>query len=238
MGDEERPQLHPRIYEQVEQLMYRLDGLYWRELADMQIPAARLHSQPDPPKLPLMLQGIIEQYASALFRVEAEQYEQIASSPYLMAWLSRLADRVQLRVIAAFDRIEKVAMPERSFEYHGLNRTEMIESLRTSLWHAGNRVAQNFAEKASAQATARVVPTQAVVVPPKRRSSMVTSASAVEKMERYIRARALDYADFAASAGTTDKTLRSFRNTKSVRRSIFYGIAKAMNVSVEELLKD
>jgi hypothetical protein len=69
-----------------------------------------------------------------------------------------------------------------------------------------------------------------------RFSGTITSRDAVERMDAYIVGRGLGLTEFACQAGTTDRTLRSFRKTATVRRDIFDGIAKAMGLTREELL--
>jgi hypothetical protein len=73
---------------------------------------------------------------------------------------------------------------------------------------------------------------------PTRMRGTVTSPSAARKMEAYLQAKGIGLTDFATSAGTTDRTLRSFRKTGKVRRDIFDSIAKQMGTTKEELLKD
>lgn len=74
--------------------------------------------------------------------------------------------------------------------------------------------------------------------PEKRRfSGIVTSRSAANKMESYIESKGLGFTDFASRAGTTDRTLRKFRKTGKVRRDILRGIAHAMGLKIEDLLK-
>jgi hypothetical protein len=70
------------------------------------------------------------------------------------------------------------------------------------------------------------------------RTGSVYSPTAVERMEAYIEKSGIGYTDFASSAGTSDKTLRSFRNTKKVRRYVLDGIAKAMGTTREDLIKE
>ena len=41
---------------------------------------------------------------------------------------------------------------------------------------------------------------------------------------------------FAIEVGTSDRTLRKFRNTGRVKKSIFADIAKAMGITKESLL--
>jgi hypothetical protein len=73
---------------------------------------------------------------------------------------------------------------------------------------------------------------------PTRMRGTVTSPSAARKMEAHLEAKGIGVTDFATRAGTTDRTLRSFRKTGKVRRDIFDNIAEQMGTTKEELLKD
>jgi hypothetical protein len=73
---------------------------------------------------------------------------------------------------------------------------------------------------------------------PSRLPSTVTSPSAARKLEDYIQRTGVGLTEFATQIGTTDRTLRSFRRTGKIRRSIFEGIAKAMGTTKKSLLGD
>ena len=73
---------------------------------------------------------------------------------------------------------------------------------------------------------------------PSRLPSTITSPSAARKLEAYVQGRGIGLTEFATQIGTTDRTLRSFRKTGKIRRSIFEGIAKAMGTTKESLLSD
>lgn len=72
---------------------------------------------------------------------------------------------------------------------------------------------------------------------PARFSPTISSPSAARKMEAYMNAKGLDQTEFSIQAKTTDKTIRKFRQTGKVKRSILVGIAAAMGISREELLR-
>jgi hypothetical protein len=57
-------------------------------------------------------------------------------------------------------------------------------------------------------------------------------------METYLKSKNIGQTDFAATVGTTDRTLRSFRKTGKVRRDIFKSIAIHMGTTMEALLKE
>ena len=70
-----------------------------------------------------------------------------------------------------------------------------------------------------------------------RLESAITSSVAVRRLEAYLKSGVVSQTEFATKAGTTDRTIREFRRTGKVRRSIFDQIAKAMGLTREELLK-
>lgn len=73
--------------------------------------------------------------------------------------------------------------------------------------------------------------------PPQRLKATVDSPDAVRRMDAYLSAQGIGLTEFAVRVNTTDRTLRSFRKTSRVRRDIFEGIAKAIGISKEDLLK-
>jgi hypothetical protein len=71
---------------------------------------------------------------------------------------------------------------------------------------------------------------------PRRKVSIGTHAAA-RRMESYIDSKGMNLTEFASLAGTTDKTLRKFRENGCIKRDVFDGIAKAMGITREELLR-
>jgi hypothetical protein len=71
----------------------------------------------------------------------------------------------------------------------------------------------------------------------RRWKASVGTHAAARRMEAYIESKGLDLKGFARRAGTTDRTLRKFRKTGLVRRSVFDEIARAMGLTRDELLK-
>ena len=74
-------------------------------------------------------------------------------------------------------------------------------------------------------------------VPAKRLKATVTSPIAARRMEAYMVSKGIGQTEFAVQVGTTDRTLRTFRQKGKVRRDIFDAIAKAMGTTREALLK-
>jgi DNA-binding Xre family transcriptional regulator len=73
---------------------------------------------------------------------------------------------------------------------------------------------------------------------PKRMPSSITSLAAVKRMDAFRAKKHWNLTEFATQAQTTERTIRKFRKTYSIRRSILEGIAKAMNMTIEELTSE
>lgn len=71
-----------------------------------------------------------------------------------------------------------------------------------------------------------------------RLRATIYSPVAARRMETYLVSKSISQTDFAATVGTTDRTLRSFRKTGKVRRDIFKSIATHMGTTKEALLKE
>lgn len=71
-----------------------------------------------------------------------------------------------------------------------------------------------------------------------RMTCMIYSPVAVDKMTAFIEKNYFgSLPDFAHYAGPGERTLREFRRTKRLRRDILKQVADAMNVSLEDLIK-
>ena len=70
-----------------------------------------------------------------------------------------------------------------------------------------------------------------------RLAATVASLAAARRMEEYLEVNGIGQTEFAIRVGTTDRTLRRFRKSGKIRRSIFEVIAAQLGVSREELLK-
>jgi len=78
-----------------------------------------------------------------------------------------------------------------------------------------------------------------VITPPKpkRLSAHITNSTAARKMQEFMDSHCLNQTEFAIQANTSDKTIRKFRRTGQIKRSIVPDIAKAMGITKEELLR-
>jgi hypothetical protein len=81
-------------------------------------------------------------------------------------------------------------------------------------------------------------PTSPPVEQRERLRATVYSPIAARRMETYLKSKSIGQTDFAATVGTTDRTLRSFRKSGKVRRDIFKSIANHMGTTMEALLKE
>jgi hypothetical protein len=75
------------------------------------------------------------------------------------------------------------------------------------------------------------------IAKPERLPARASCPNAVAKVDAYLKSKGIGLTEFAIQAGTTDRTLRRFRATGKVRRDILDGIAAAIGLSRETLLK-
>jgi hypothetical protein len=135
-----------------------------------------------------------------------------------------------------------------TLDYHGLTKEEMTKAIRQGTDEATKRRLEPlkrrekeqevYAETARHLMAVREVEKRLEPQKPKRLPSTITSLSAARKVEAYIGQNCIGLTEFATRAGTTDRTLRTFRKTGKIRLSIFEEIAKAMGTTKESLLKD
>jgi hypothetical protein len=252
MIDPERPPLDPLIFEEIKARLHAVDQRHWPVLIAFQVPNFHPLNIPVPPQRPLQFREAVLSYALSRFDIEAYYYAPFRADFRYPPWLTRLAGRVVDRVVDALDKIEQ-GNTKSSLWFHGISQQEIVEAVRLRLWEISNLYIskkdepQNDAVAFSdvqVSSTPQIVTATPSVGPPavpdkrKRASASIQSAMAAKRMEAYIEAHGLGYTEFASKAHTTDKTLRTFRNSGKVRRDIFEAIAKAMGISKEELLKN
>lgn len=80
-------------------------------------------------------------------------------------------------------------------------------------------------------------PSVVAPISPKNWPASIGSPAAVREVETFIRAKGMSLTEFATQVGTTDKTLRKFRKTGRIKRSIFDDMAKVMKLTREQLLR-
>lgn len=247
MQEPERPPLHPLAYEQIDQMLHRADLSHWTAIAEMRGSRYYPPDQLVPPRTPQHLLSHIRFYATTLFKTEADQYEQFRPDKRYQRWLSLLSDRVIARVKDALEKLESRDPMSLILGYHGLNWLEVETDLKAMLAAIVMQYDQGTAPsqvrgKPAAHPLAATNQTQGDTREPQSRksgrlSSTITSQSAASKVDAYIKRSDKTQTQFAIRAGTTDKTIRKFRQTGTIRRSLLPGIATAMGTTTEELLK-
>lgn len=238
-----RPPLHPLACEQIDQLLHRVDEQHWPTITGMRVKNYYPPDTPVPPQSPQHLLGQIRWYASILMGTEADQYDQFRKDGRYPAWLSGLAERVLERVLTSLKRLDQGDPDCLLLAYHGVAIPAVESELRTVLWEICQQYQQGIAPSQT-KTTPPVMsrsPTSIASAPilssRKRAPISVRSESAARKLEEYVEANGIGYTEFANRVPTTDRTLRNFRRTGIVKRDVFEGIAKAMGITKETLLK-
>ena len=138
MDDLDRPPLRPYVYEQIDNALHYVDKTYWTMLCEMRVGGiqnldARLgDSPPSPPKRPLHLREILQAYARQLFHAEAQEYPR--NSQQIKHWLSKLAARIEDRIVRSIDRLENGVRG--TLVHHGVTRSEMRRVIEQALQEA------------------------------------------------------------------------------------------------------
>jgi hypothetical protein len=248
MNNLDRPVLTLEAEFQIEIAQNQIHANYWSLLEQMQVGTAEaneenaeldkfLLSRAPTPKSPNGLRRILTLYSSALFESEATFYP---NDPRLGYWLRKLAERVTARTLETVSHLEVAGRKRKlSLEHHGVTQSDMRATISTAL--NADIEAQTKTHMMTAiadQIKARLASPTVKEAKPKRMRATIECPAAARKLEAYLRSEGLGQTEFAIKAGTTDRTLRKFRKTGMVKRSIFEGIAKAMGTTKEALLKD
>ena len=241
MNDPERPPLPPITCEQIDVRLHQIDQQHWPEIAKFKDPLFYPLSVPVPPQRPLQFTLCLQSYASVLFKVEADEYEQFRKDGRYPAWLSRLVSRIVARVLDAVEKVEYGNPKMASLWSHGVTRQALEAALREFLEGIKSqyewRDTGPHTQVSQASNPPAIVEQITQTPAPQRMSATIHAPSAARKMEVYMNAKGLDQTEFSIQAGTTDKTIRKFRQTGKIKRTILAGIAAAMGISREELLK-
>jgi hypothetical protein len=72
--------------------------------------------------------------------------------------------------------------------------------------------------------------------PAKRQPRTIGNPAAARQMEAHLEVHAISVTEFAGRVGTTDRTLRKFRQTGKINRETFDSIATKMGLTRDELL--
>src|SRR5271154_6697414 len=132
MNDPFRPPLHPIAREQIKMLLDKVDQQHWPLIAAWRVPKYFPLDTPVPSQSPLHFLNSLQVYASALLKVEADQYEPFRSYEQYPVWLSNLTERILVRVLDAVEKIEQ-GNPKATLWYHGLTQPEIAEGVRETL---------------------------------------------------------------------------------------------------------
>lgn len=201
---------------------------YWDELRNFQVDddiltlstIGKVLPQAPIPQ-PMALTRLLRNYALELFEDAALHYP---ASPFLEDWLATLGEQIS-------------RMIEQRLKYaHNLDLHLSVEDINSAINDGieggiDNRLRRKRKNKRQTETQARPDGKQV------RLSSTITCPSAARKLEQFLTAKVISVPKFAEKAQTTDRTIRSFRKTGKVRRSIFENIANAMGITKEELLR-
>jgi hypothetical protein len=245
MAENDRPVLGLDVEFQIETAQNQIHTSYWPQLEQLQETTPQhermvrdvyptLRRPPPTPRRPQALRHVLYRYASSLFESEATFYPN--DSDNLAHWLARLRRRVIERTLQTVTEIEAAGhIRNVSLNYHGVTEPDMRSTMETAL---EEQTKVRLAAAVKDLVKTRLSNPDTKEAKPKRLRATIESPSAARKLEAYLKREGLGLTDFATKAGTTDRTLRSFRKTGKVRRSIFEDIAKAMGTTKEALLKD
>ena len=240
----ERPPLSALVYETLDGSLHKLDATHWQIIAARRIKKFYPLDAPVPSAAPQSLLRDIRGYASILFTSEADIYERVRQNTQYHQWLLGLANRVKARVLTALDRLEDADPDSMLLGVNGLLKRDVERSLEEMLWEmvrdysqarAPSQVSRNRIDgqpQPASEPHAELPKTARTT----RMSASIISPSAARKMEAYMNSKAMNQKEFSIQAGTTEKTIRKFRQTGRVKRSILDGIASAMGLSRENLL--
>jgi hypothetical protein len=107
---------------------------------------------PVPPPARQHLLNEILRYANALFRAEADEYEEFQSDGRYPAWLSRLSDRMVARIKTTLDRLDDSDPDALLLIYHGLQWPHIEKELRMLLWEIAKQYEQGNVQPIAVEA--------------------------------------------------------------------------------------
>jgi lambda repressor-like predicted transcriptional regulator len=244
MSPSNRPRLSDAIELDIETAKNQMHVHYWPRLQQMQELTEDARNQyqrlrpnlaPPSPRSPQALRSLLRQYASHVFEIEATHFP---DEKDLEHWLQRLSGKVIAEIVQRVVQVENAGRARYvTLDYHGLTRDDMISAVR----EGAEESAKHRLHSATAQRLAIIAAidggqSQTAQTQKKRLPSTITSLSAARKLESYLEQKGMGLTQFAIQAGTTDRTLRNFRRTGKLRRSIFDDIARAMGTTKESLL--
>jgi len=176
--------LHPATRDAIKQVTHRVDQVHYPHIIKMRVKKYYPPDEPVPPPLPEVLMGEIRRYASMLFGMEADSYDEFRSDPRYGSWLAALADRVTRRVMTALDKLE-VGDPDATIMgYHGLTIVGIKHELRTTLFEIRGQYERGTAPSQQRVATPSSVPQAVPVSPPTDNTDAQVDRKAVRESLR------------------------------------------------------
>ena len=243
----ERPPLTALACEAIDRSLHDVDKVHWLLIGNYRIKRYYPLGTPVPPTARQHLLLAIRLYAMTLFSTEADQYERFRHDQQYTFWLSVLADRIKLRVLAALNTLEESEPDSMLLAYHGLQKADVEESLRGMLWERSRDYAQGHAPS-QLSGTALESPLQSAqkdLAPQDLPSSSLTSSDTALEPEQNEREKfVLPILDekgwsilrWATEADVTKDTATDYlANRTKPYRSTRLKLAKALGVMVQRL---
>ena len=225
-----RPPLSAAVQEIIESEQKAIHDKYWPQICEFSAsPNFWAEITNNHLSLPIRQQRklfrILTSYATFLFDAEAKRYP--LHHKNMRQWLDSLEQEIFDTILAGLSRL--------NLEYHA--DLPEIKDLIIAATHArANAYLKSVLEplplESTSSSAAEPAPTH------HRLSATVSSPLAARRMEDYLREEGIGQTEFAIQAQTTDRTLRNFRRTGRIRRDILAGIARAMGITKEKLIKD
>lgn len=230
--DNDRPDLPTELQLKIESLQANVHKKYLEQLRGFLVQRTLISPIVPPAPRPIALCQMLGEYTGALFSIEAEQYPQ---EPRLRERLDELAKRISDRVLGMIGEIESRGLG--SIYYHATKRDVVIAVFETLRLMTNRRLSSLKSSKLSKIPSKTQNRAFGELPTTHRLSSSIDCPAAARKLESFLKSNGIGLTQFAIKAMTTDRTLRNFRRTGKVRRDIFEGIARAMNMTKEELLR-
>jgi hypothetical protein len=206
-------------------------------------------------RMPATMELQVRDLTAMLFHAEAKHYRELApDADTLRVWLTEyragvthevkklISDERQNFHLSAENRIAVIDRTLDS-EIEQIIKAKAAVAAKSSLLSTGQR--KELLPQSNLSSVKRLgsielsVPSSSPQIRSHKRrlSASITSPAAVRRVEQYLNSHTITLTDFASLVPTTDRTIRRFRATGKIRRDLFDGIAKAMGITAEELIK-
>jgi hypothetical protein len=107
MNDPERPPLDPLAIDEIRASVYQIDEKYFPLIGEFRIAVFIPLSSPVPLPRPAQFVKCLQEYASSLFTVEADLFEQFRGDGRYPQWIRRLMDRIVVKVSETVEKIDQ-----------------------------------------------------------------------------------------------------------------------------------